>query len=213
MEANTILERAEILINGHFVLASGRHTDTYFNKDILFADTEATSEICRMIAERFSQLKIDAVIGPAVGGAIITQWVAYHLTKLTGRKVFATYAKGAGLISTIKRGYDRIIARKRILVVDDCATTGVSVMSVVNAVRDCGGEAVAVGIISNQSAFAMENLARADIPIIFALTTTLIDTWSKEDCKLCRDGIPVNADVGRGTDLLAAKGATQPSAS
>src|SRR5665213_2652321 len=97
--------------SGHFVFTSGLHSDSYITKDALYPHTKETSRLCREMAMRFKDVDIDVVIGPAVAAAILAQGVAYHLTELIGREIFAVYAdkdEEAGFL--IKRGYDKLIA-------------------------------------------------------------------------------------------------------
>ena len=123
-EAIDVLERVGAFRAGHFVFTSGRHGDKYINKDALYPFTDETSNLCRAMAERFKDSGVDVVIGPAVGAAILSQWVAHHLKEMTGREIFAVYADKDGEGGFIvKRGYDRLIDGKKTLVVEDLMTT------------------------------------------------------------------------------------------
>lgn len=83
-----ILKRVGAIVNdGHFVGASGRHLRTYINKDKLFPHTEEASKIGQLMAEKNLHLDIEAVVAPALGGIILSQWTAYHLSQMQGRKV------------------------------------------------------------------------------------------------------------------------------
>ena len=104
--------------SGHFVYTHGRHSDNYLNKDALYTDTVETSKLCRAMAERFAAKGVEVVIGPAIGAAILAQWVAYHLTDITGKDVSAAYADKDGQGGFIlKRGYDGLVKGKKTLVV------------------------------------------------------------------------------------------------
>ena len=82
-----------ILQNGHFVGTSGLHFDTYVNKDFLYPHTEETSRVCRLLAEKYKDKNIEVVVGPALGGIILSQWTAFHLSNLCGREVLGVYTE------------------------------------------------------------------------------------------------------------------------
>lgn len=82
-----------IRANGHFVYTSGRHGSVYVDKDAIYPHVKDTSELCRTMAEHFSDYPIEVVVAPAVGGLVLSQWVAYHLSELTGRYILSVYAE------------------------------------------------------------------------------------------------------------------------
>ncbi len=74
------LKRIDAIVNGHFVYTSGRHGNTYINKDAVYPHVEFTSQLCKTIAKKFSDdslYGIDTVVAPAVGGVILCTWTAY----------------------------------------------------------------------------------------------------------------------------------------
>src|SRR3989344_7644008 len=126
-----------IISNSHFVGVSGLHFDTYVNKDALLPHTEEVSRICKIFAEKYKDQNIEIVAAPAMGGIILSQWVAHHLTELTGKEVLGIYAeKTPDGDHIFTRGYDAYLPNKRVLVVEDNVTTGGSVMKVVRAVKN-----------------------------------------------------------------------------
>ena len=82
-----------ILENDHFVGNSGRHMAAYVNKDRLYPHTEETSQVGLFFAEKFKDADIDVVVGPAFGGIILSQWTAYHLSKLKKKEVLGIYTE------------------------------------------------------------------------------------------------------------------------
>ncbi len=137
MNVIEILEKVgAILKNDHFIGTSGLHLDTYLNKDALYPHTEETSEVCKMFAEKYKDKNIDTVVAPALGGIILSQWTAYHLTKMCDREVVGVYTEKTpegGQIFT--RGYDSYIKGKNVLVLEDNVLTGGSVKKVVDVVK------------------------------------------------------------------------------
>ena len=207
MEVLGILNNIGALIVGsHIVYTSGRHGAAYVNKDAVYPHVRITSDLCREIAEHFSDEKIygiEAVAAPAVGGVILATWTAYWLQALTGRKALMVYADKDGDNFVFKRGYDKLIPDRRVLVVEDVLTTGGSAKKVVEAVRSLGGKVLGVGVLCNRGGITAQDLG--DIPELFALTKVNLDSWPEEECPLCRDGVPINIDVGKGREFLARK--------
>lgn len=204
-EVLEILENVGAFRSGHFVYTSGRHGDSYVNKDALYTHTRDLSRLCKAIAERFQNKKIEVVIGPAVGAAILSQWVAYHLTELTGREVYATFADKDGQGGfVVKRGYEKIIAGKNTLVVEDLTTTGGSLKKVVETARAQQATVVAAVVICNRG--GVEKRDVGDPPEFVSMVNIQLDSWDEEECDLCRTNIPVNTDIGHGREFVAKKG-------
>ncbi len=190
------------ITNSHLVYTSGKHGSAYVNKDAVYPHTQQTSALCRALANKFVGRVADAqiVIGPAVGAVILSQWVAYHLSEHNGYEVLGIYADKAGDDFVIKRGYDKLLPGKRVLIVEDVLTTGGSIKKVVQAVRTAGGFIVGVGALCNRGGVTASQL---DVPRLVALTNVQLDAWDEQDCPLCRDGVPINTDVGKGREFLA----------
>lgn len=205
-EVIDVLERVGAFRAGHFVFTSGRHGDKYINKDALYPFTDETSNLCRAMAERFKDSGVDVVIGPAVGAAILSQWVAHHLKEMTGREIFAVYADkdgDGGFI--VKRGYDRLIDGKKTLVVEDLMTTGGSVKKVIDASRKAGADIVGVTAICNRGGVVAKDIS--DPPRFEPLLNVHLESWEEKECVLCQRGIPVNVEVGHGREFLKRKAA------
>lgn len=190
-----ILEQSEAFIEGHFQYTSGKHGEQYINKDAIYPDTANISELCSFMAEPFVGRDIDTVLGPAMGGVILAQRVAEHLTKAEGRPIFGVYADksrdGEGL--EIKRGYDAFVKGKNVLVVEDILNTGGSAKKAIEVVRENGGNVIALSALVNRGGVTSEDVG--DVPINSLLSVTM-ESWEAEDCKLCKSGIPLNTNVG-----------------
>lgn len=202
-EVLEVLQNVGAFRAGHFVFTSGRHSDSYVTKDALYPYTHETKRLCHELASRFKDAGIEAVIGPAVAAAILAQWTAYHLTEFAGKDIFATYADkdgDGGFI--IKRGYDKIIAGKKTLVVEDLTTTGGSIKKVVEAARGKGAEIVGVGVLCNRGEVTAEMVG---VSRLESLLCVQLDSWDAAECDLCKRDIPVNTDFGHGKAYLAAK--------
>ncbi len=202
-EVLELLQKVGAFRAGHFVFVSGLHADTYVNKNAMYPYTREMSKLCRSIAERFVGKNIEAVVGPATGGIILSQWVAYHLSELEGREVYGTYADKDGEGFVIKRGYDEIIKGKNVLVVEDLVTTGGSLRKVIEASRGVGANVVGAVAICNRGGVTKEAIGNP--PEFTSLLTVHLEQWPESECELCKRGIPVNTDIGHGKEFLARK--------
>ncbi|MBI3535527.1 MAG: phosphoribosyltransferase [Deltaproteobacteria bacterium] len=194
-----------LIIDSHIVYTSGKHGSAYVNKDAIYPHTELTSNLCKKIAEHFSNKEIEVVIAPVIGGVILSQWVAYHLSQIRHKEVFGVYAEklGSGDGFVIKRGYDKIVNGRNVLVVEDVLNTGGSVKKVVKAVRSIGGKIIGLGAFCNRGGVSHQEVG--DVPEIFSLFNIKLDAWEETKCPLCKSGVPINIEVGKGREYLAKK--------
>ncbi|MBI1862625.1 phosphoribosyltransferase, partial [Candidatus Microgenomates bacterium] len=148
-----ILKSADAIItDSHFVLTTGRHSPTYINKDALYVHPEKSSAVGKLFAEAHQGLQIDVVAAPALGGIILSQWTAHHLSQIKGSEVLGVYTeKTVDKNQVFTRGYDKVVNGKNVLIVEDLTTTGGSVKKVVDSVRAAGGTVVAVSVMVNRS--------------------------------------------------------------
>lgn len=194
-----------VITDDHFVYTSGKHGSVYINKDRVYPHTDLVSSIGEMFADRFRNLNVDVVVGPAIGGIILAQWTAYHLTKLCGREILGVYTeKDDQKNQVFTRGYDQLVAGgKRVAIVEDLTTTGGSLAKVVASVKAAGAEVVATctmvnrnpeGVTSELLGFPFESLM--ELPV---------DAYDEADCPLCKAHVPINTTVGHGSKYLKAK--------
>lgn len=141
-----LLKRSGALLEGHFLLTSGRHSQFYVEKFRLLEQPRLTSQLCGEIARRFLSDNIECVIGPVTGGIILAFEVARHLGC---RAVYAERGEG-GKGFVFRRGF-QLEPGERVLVVEDIVTTGGSVLQVVEATRAAGAKVVGVGLLVDRS--------------------------------------------------------------
>lgn len=194
-----------VIIDSHIVYTSGKHGSVYINKDALYPHTEFTSRIGELFAEQNKDIDIDVVAAPALGGIILETWTAYHLSKLKGKEILGIYTeKDAEKNQVFTRGYDKLVAGKNVLVIEDLTTTGGSVLKVVNTVKNAGGNVVAVSVMVNRDP---DNINSEMMGVPFsALAVLKAEAWDEADCELCKTGVPINTTVGHGKKYLEAKG-------
>ncbi|MDP2632558.1 MAG: phosphoribosyltransferase family protein [Candidatus Curtissbacteria bacterium] len=200
--AKNIMVRVKAIRQGHFVLTSGLHADTYVNKDAIYPHTRDIKMLCWELATNFCYVPPLAtrVIAPEKGGIILSQWVADAMSEIMGREVLALYAEktdNGGF--TVKRGYDQYIPGQNILVVEDVLTTGGSARKVIEVTRSFGGKVVGLGVLCNRGNVTPEQVGNVEIT---ALTNLTLPTYEADACPLCAKGIPINTDVGKGKEFL-----------
>ena len=208
-DAEAILrESGALLEDDHFVYISGQHGSGWIDKDAVYPHTERTSALAAMIAAQVADEHIEVVCGPATGGLIIAQWVAHHLGVLAvfgehGEALPGEQHADGERPFVIKRGYDRIVAGRRVLVVDDVVNTGFSIRGTIEAVRARGGDVEVAASVCNRGALAPQ---RVGVARLLDLTDIKLDSWPREQCPLCRGGVPVNTAYAHGSDFVAADG-------
>ncbi|HEY7419329.1 MAG TPA: orotate phosphoribosyltransferase [Ktedonobacteraceae bacterium] len=194
------IDAGAIVRNSHFVYTSGRHSSVYINKDAVYLHTNSISQLCQEMARPYDAQAIDAVVGPAMGGIVLSQWVAHSLNaRRTGGEVLAIYAeKGTDGVNKqffFGRGYDKYVSGKNVLVVEDVLTTGGSVRQIVELVRSHGGNVVGLAALCNRGNVQPETVG--DVPV-HALISIDLATYVPEDCPFCKEGVPINTELGKG---------------
>lgn len=198
-----LLDTGAFLIDSHFVLSSGKHTDSYVNKDAVYPHTEQTRELCRMWAKDFSESGTEVVLGPQLGAIVLANNTASELTRITGREVLAIPAEKDGEDFKLGRGYGELVkGRKRVLVVEDVVTTGKSVKKVIDLVRRHGGEVIGAGILCNRGGVEPQNIGVEEIDVLLNLN---LPSWTSDECVPCKEGIPIDTRVGHGRKYLEKK--------
>ena len=140
----SIFRSTEALLDGHFVLTSGRHSASYFQCAKVLQHPEYLTAFSIMIADEFEGQAPDVVISPAIGGVVLGTEVG---TQLGCRTIFAERREGK---MVIRRGF-HIEKGEKVLVVEDVITTGGSVREVMDLVEDAGGNILGVGVLVDRS--------------------------------------------------------------
>lgn len=179
-EILTILQKTNVLQQGHFRFTSGRHSDKYMQCAQLLQYPNYAAILCGELASHFQGDDIDLVIGPALGGILVAYEVARHLGV---RAIFAEREADNKMV--LRRGF-QVRKGERVLVVEDVVTTGASVNEVTEIVNIEGGQVVGIGMLVDRSR------GRADFGIktVPLLKLDLID-YAPAECPLCRQGIPL----------------------
>ena len=190
------------------------HGADYIVKERALENPLMTKLIGMYLAEKFSGYGIEVVIGPELGAIILAHEVASQLTELES----PSFQPGLACISNIyaekkdrnldgspmviRRGFDKLVSGRKVLVVEDVLTSGGSVLRVVEAVKAIGGEVAGVGAICNRGDVLPE--AVGNVPIV-AIIETRMETYPEDNCPLCKAGVPINIEYGKGKEWLEKK--------
>lgn len=202
-------EMGAIYDDDHFVYTAKGHGKAYVNKDDTYTDPEQLSILCKEVAFKNRNLGVQAVAGPTVGGALVANRVAEWLRHFTGEKVMAVFADPDGDGRVLKRGYPRRVNGKRVLVVEDVVNTGKSAAATVKAVQVAGGNVVACHALCNRSKDKKAAAELIGVPTR-ALLEVDMDNFSAEECPYCKEGRPINQELGHGKAFLDEVLAQQP---
>ena len=171
-----IFKDTEGLLEGHFQLTSGLHSNRYFQCAKVFQYPHHAETLCSEIAANFKDSNIDLVVSPAVGGIVVGQEVA----RLLGvRHIFTERVDGQ---MTLRRGFT-IDAGEKALVVEDVTTTGGSVKEVIKTLQGMEATIVSVGAVVDRSGGTVD----FGVPY-FSLLQIDVETFEPDNCPLCESG-------------------------
>jgi len=173
------------LLDGHFKLTSGRHSNAYFQCAKVLQYPEHLSAVCGRIAGHFTDKGIETVISPAIGGIVVGTEVGRQLNVKT---IFAERKDGA---MTIRRGFS-LEPGERVLVIEDVITTGGSVAEVISLINAAGALLVGVGSVVDRS---NGRVKLADDQ--FSVLSMEVISYTPEECPLCKEGVPIDAPGSR----------------
>lgn len=173
-----ILRGCGSLLDGHFLLSSGRHSDRYCQCAKLLQYPAKAETVLAAVVDQVRNLGATVIVGPAMGGIV----VAYELARQLGiRGVFTERVDGEMLF---RRGFE-IFPGERVLVGEDVVTTGKSTLETVRAIEALGGVVAGLCCIVDRRAPGTE----LDFPV-FSATGLNVTTFDADDCPLCRCGTP-----------------------
>lgn len=181
-----IFKDSEALLEGHFILTSGLHSDKYFQCAKVFQFPWHSDRLTQETAKHFQNTEIDVVVSPAVGGIVFGQDVARNLGK---RSIFTERKDGE---MVLRRGFE-VAPGEKCLVAEDVTTTGGSVKEVIAALKAQGAEIVAVTAVVDRSGGTID----FGVPY-HALFQMDVQTHDPAACPLCASGSPAVKPGSRG---------------
>jgi orotate phosphoribosyltransferase len=166
------------LLEGHFILSSGLHSDRYIQCALVLQHPRVAEQLCSALAAKLRHLGATVVAAPALGGVIVSHEVARALGL---RALFTERQEGVMLL---RRGFS-LAPGEPTLVVEDVITTGGSTRETMAAVEQAGGKVVGVGALIDRSG----GMVDLGVPKT-ALVTLAVQNYNPLDCPLCTSGLP-----------------------
>ncbi len=178
VEILTLFEERDALLEGHFLLSSGKHSSRYVHCALVLQDPDVTAQLCAALVGSLDSGSIDAVVAPAVGGIVLS----YELARAVGaRGLFMERNDTGGFI--LRRGFT-LEPGERVLVCEDVVTTGGSVVEIIKQIRALGANVIGVAALVDRSGgvdlgVPLVSCVQVDIPV-----------YEADDCPLCAEGRP-----------------------
>ena len=166
-----LLKDSHALLEGHFILSSGKHSDKYVQCAKLIQNPRYCEEVARIIAQKLKEnnIEVDLCVGPAMGGIII----AYEVARALG--VDAIFTERENNEMTLRRGFE-IKEGQKVIIVEDVITTGKSSFETVDVIREHGGDVVALTSIVNRSGLDEIN----GLPLVSAAKIE-VNAWDPDE--------------------------------
>jgi len=191
MNVKQIYMDADALLEGHFKLSSGNHSQYYLQSAKVLEDPKTANLLAQALAKQIQEsgLEIDTVCAPAIGGLIAGFALAQALDV---RYIFAERVNGE---MTIRRGFE-VKKGERVLICEDIITTAGSALEAASAIEALGGNVVGYAALANRGfckrvGSSLEQKPNCKLPEgmpFFALADFTFDMYAPEECPLCKDG-------------------------
>jgi orotate phosphoribosyltransferase len=182
-----ILKETDAFLEGHFLLSSGKHSDQYVQCAKVLRFPDQAEKVLKPVVEQLKSLKIDKVVGPAMGGVI----VSYEIGRQLGKESIFTERKDG--VMELRRGFE-ITAGERVIITEDVVTTGKSTIETKKVLESLGAEVLGVACIADRRAQGVE----IDMPIYSAIKLE-ITAWDPSDCPVCKENkLPLVKPGSRG---------------
>lgn len=175
-EVMEVFEQTQGVLKGHFLLTSGRHSDTYMQCAKLFIYPKASEKLCAALADKIKKTvsdPIDFVVSPAIGGIIMGYEMARQLNV---KNIFAERENGE---MTLRRGFS-IEKGANAVVVEDVVTTGGSVKEVIALLQNMGVQVKAVASIVDRSNGKVD----FSLPFVNLISMDIV-SYDPENCPIC----------------------------
>jgi orotate phosphoribosyltransferase len=187
-DLHAALAQRGALLEGHFRLSSGRHSDRFVQKFRMLEDPRLLEPIASAIAQRFRTAATTVVVGAAVGGILL----AYEVARQLGtRAIFVEKESGA---PALRRGF-ALDAHDRALLVEDVLTTGLSMRETIAVVRAHGAHVVGLGVIVSRAESGAAAVLGSDANVPFpvhALLELPLRSYDPAECPQCKAALALS---------------------
>ncbi len=170
------------LLNGHFRLSSGLHSDQYLQCALLLQFPDLAERLCTELAFKIRELHPSVIISPAIGGILVGQEVARAL-KI--RAIFTERNRETDKME-LRRGFS-VQSNDRVVAVEDVITTGVSIYESTQVIEQFGASVVGVGCLVQRNQQAVKYFNSP----IYSLLQIAVQSWTMEECPACQKNIPI----------------------
>jgi len=171
------LRKCGSLLEGHFLLSSGKHSDRYCQCAKLLQYPDKAARVLEVVAGQVKDIQADMVVGPAMGGIV----VAYELARQLGLP--GIFTERADNVMTLRRGF-QVEKGMKILITEDVVTTGKSTLETVAVLEGLGAQVMGLCCIVDRRAPGVE------LPFpIYSATTLEVQTFEADACPLCTTGL------------------------
>ena len=191
MDLKAIYKDANALLEGHFLLSSGKHSKYYLQSAKILEDPKRAELLANKLAKMITKanIKIDTVCSPALGGIL----AGYELARALGARFIFT--ERVNKVMTLRRGFE-VKKDEKILICEDIITTGGSALEAAKVIQELGGEIVGFAALANRGFCKIygenkEQKEECKLPPnkpFFALGNFEFEIYDPKNCPLCKDG-------------------------
>ena len=191
MNIENIYKEAGALLDGHFILSSGNHSNRYLQSAKVLEDTSRAETLAQALAQEIknSEIKVDTICAPALGGIL----AGYELARaLNLRSIFVERKEG---VMQLRRGFE-VAKGEKFIICEDIITTGGSAMEAAKAIEALGGEVVGFASLANRGFCKRDGSSKEAKPEcklpndkpLFALDDFEFEMYSPDECPMCKEG-------------------------
>lgn len=191
MDVAKIYKEAEALLEGHFLLSSGNHSNRYLQSAKVLEDPKRAKVLADALAKMIKEsgIEVDTICAPALGGILAGYELAHSLEV---RSIFVERKEGG---MELRRGFE-VKKGEKILICEDIITTGGSAMEAAKVIEELGATVVAFAALANRGfckreGSTVESSKECKLPLdvpFFALDDFTFEMFTPESCPLCKEG-------------------------
>ncbi len=191
MNVEQVYKDANALLEGHFLLASGNHSNRYLQSAKVLEYPKKASQLTDALAKmiRESGIEVDTVCAPALGGVL----AGYELARsLDVRSIFVEKKEGG---MELRRGFE-VKEGEKVIICEDIITTGGSAVKAAKAIEALGAKVVAFASLANRgfckrSGSTTEAKPECKLPNdipLFSLDDFTFEMFTPDECPMCKEG-------------------------